>query len=94
MNYQYCPHYNELSKVVSENRDLEGISFEINEIKNCIECSKQKNGVCELWVALSFLHDMKPQMSIPDKKVTIELLDEQMKDITLQLVKNAGTKKE
>ncbi len=90
MNFQECPHYDEILKVLSEGRDFEEISFEIDEIKNCQECSKV-GGVCELWITLVFVEDMKPQMSISDAKVTIDTLNEQMKNIAFQLLRNSNT---
>jgi hypothetical protein len=91
MNFQNCPHYDEILKLLSEGRDFEDISFEIDEIKNCKECSKV-GGVCELWITLVFVEDMKPQMSISDAKVTIDTLNEQMKKITFQIIRNLNTK--
>jgi hypothetical protein len=91
MNFQECPHYDEILKLLSEGRDFENISFEIDEIKNCKECSKV-GGVCELWMTLVFVEDMKPQMSISDAKVTIDTLNEQMEKITFQIIRNLNTK--
>lgn len=75
MNYQDCPHYDEILKVLSEGRDLEDISFEIDEIKNCKECSKIK-GVCELWL-FTYTNEIK-QMSITEAKAIIETLNKKM----------------
>lgn len=90
MNFQECPHYDEILKILSEGRDFEDISFEIDEIKNCTECSKA-GGVCGLWLSLVFVEDMKPQMSISDAKVTIDTLNKQLKKIAFQLVRNSIT---
>jgi hypothetical protein len=90
MNYKECPHYDEMLRVLSEGSDFEDISFEIDEIHNCKGCSE--NGVCELWVTLIFVEDMKPQMNISDAKVTIENLNEQMSKIVRQLVSNSKSK--
>lgn len=73
MNYQECPHYDEIFKNLSEGRDLEDISFEIDEIRNCKECSKTE-GVCTLWL-FTFT---EPQMSISDAKVVIHTLNKIM----------------
>ena len=86
MDYKECPHYEEMVKVLAEGRDFEDISFEIDEIGDCIECSE--NGVCALWVTIIFVEDMKPQMGISDAKVRIDNLDEQLKKIAIQLVRN------
>lgn len=91
MDYKQCPHYDELVSVLSEGKDFEDISFEINEVRNCPECSKEKDGVCTLWVMLAFVEDMKPQMSISEAKVTIDTLDKQMRKVAFQLVKNVTT---
>ena len=88
MNYKQCPHYDELLKVLSEGRDFEDINFEITEVENCEECSKDKKRVCTLWLSLTFIENMKPQIGMNDAKITIDTLDEQMKKISLQLVKN------
>ena len=90
MNFEECPHYEEMLQVLSEGRDFEDISFEIDEINDCKECSKT-GGVCELWITLTFVEDMKPQMNISDAKVTIDNLNEQMVKIALQLVRNSKT---
>ena len=92
MNYKECPHYEELVQVLSENRDFEDISFELNDIQNCKECSQTKDGVCELWVVLSFVENMKPQMGISEAELTIENLDEQMQKIAFELIKNSAKK--
>ena len=92
MNYKNCPHYDELVQILSENRDLEDISFELTEIQNCIDCSKTKGGVCKLWIELSFVENMNPQMDIVEAKLTIDNLGEQIKKIAIKLIKNSTTK--
>ena len=87
MDYRECPHYNELLIVLAEGKDLEDISFEIDEVESCRQCLKG-NGVCELWVMLGFVEQMKPQMNISDAKVTIDTLDEQFKNIVFKLIRN------
>lgn len=87
MNFQECPHYDEIVTVLAEDRDFEDISFEIANIKNCKECSKTE-GVCSLWISLAFVEDLKPKMSISDAKVTIDTLNEQVQKIALQLARN------
>lgn len=89
MDYKECSHYFEILKMLSQGRDFEDISFEIDDIKNCKECC-ETNGVCELWITLSFVENMKPQMNISDAKVTIDNLDEQMSKIVLQLARNVN----
>ncbi|GIL23808.1 MAG: hypothetical protein BroJett042_23210 [Bacteroidota bacterium] len=89
MKYRQCLHYDEILKVLSENRDLEDISFRIDAIQNCPLCySAEEAGVCLLWISLAFVEDMKPQLSISEAKVTIDTLEEQMKDVALKLVRN------
>lgn len=94
MDYKQCPHYDEMVSVLSEGKDLEDISFEIDEVRNCPECSKEKDGVCGLWVRIGFVEDMKPQMSISEAKVTIDTLDEQMEKVVFQLLKNIAQQKD
>lgn len=84
MNFEECPHYDEMLKVLSEGRYFEDISFEIDEINNCKKCAE--TGVCGLWVALAFVENIKLPMNISDAKVTIDTLEEQMKKIVLQLL--------
>ena len=55
MDYIECPHYNELIIVLAEGKDLEDISFEIDEVESCRNCFKE-NDVCELWVMLGFVN--------------------------------------
>ncbi len=86
MNYKECPHYEEILTILTEGRDLEDISFEIVDIQDCKECTKFN--VCELWLSLTFVEDMKPQMNISDAKATIDTLDEQMMKISIELVKS------
>ncbi len=92
MNYKECPHYNEIVKIMSDGRSFEEISFEIDEVQNCIECSK-KFGVCELWVSLTFVEDMNQQMNITEAKATIDNLDEHIRKIAFQLVRNLNKNK-
>jgi hypothetical protein len=88
MNYKDCPHHDELLLILSEGKDLEDISFEINEVENCNECSRLINGVCELWVTLGFVEQMKPKMNINDAKETIDTLGEQMGKVALKFLSN------
>lgn len=46
MNYKVCPHYNGLVQILSENQDFENVSFQLDDIQNCKECSKQTGEVC------------------------------------------------
>jgi hypothetical protein len=78
MNYQDCPHYDEILKILSEGRDLEDISFEIDEVNNCKDCSEIK-GVCALWLwSFTHINDIKTQMSLADAKVIIDNLNKKM----------------
>ena len=88
MNFQECPHYDEILNVLTEGRNFEDINFEIDEIKNCKECSKER-GVCELWITLILVEDMKPQMNISDAKATIDNLNDQLGKIAIKLVRNS-----
>ena len=87
MNYRECPHYDELVLLLAEKRDLEDISFEIDDTKDCKECIY---GVCSLWVNLGFVDNMRPQLSIPEAELTIDNLDEQFRVIVYELVRNYG----
>jgi hypothetical protein len=91
MNYQFCPHYNEMISVLSEGRDFEDINFEIDEIEDCEYCSID-GGVCSLWIGLTFVEDVKPQMNISEAKVTIDNLEEQMKIIAMRLLSGVEPK--
>lgn len=86
MDYKTCPHYSEILTMLTQGKDLEDISFEIDEVQDCKECFGP-NGVCELWVLLGFVEDMKPQLSIDEAKVTIDTLDEQMQKISLEMIR-------
>lgn len=88
MNYHECPHYEEMIQVLSEGRDFEDISFEIDEIHNCKGCLNN-GGVCSLWVTLTFVEAMKPQMNITDAKATIDNLNKQISKIAMQLISNS-----
>jgi len=44
MSYKQCLHYDEIFKILSENRDLEDISFEIDDVK-IATCVIQKKRV-------------------------------------------------
>ena len=90
MNFQECPHYDEILKVLTEGRNFEDINFEIDEIKNCKECSKERS-VCELWTTLILVEHMKPQMNISDAKATIDNLNEQLGRIAIKLTRNSKT---
>ncbi|MFZ7116899.1 MAG: hypothetical protein ACO1G1_00420, partial [Bacteroidota bacterium] len=72
--------------MLTDGKDLEDISFEIDEVQDCKECFGP-NGVCQLWVMLAFVEDMKPQMNIEDSKATIDNLDEQIEKIALRLIR-------
>ena len=96
LNYQFCPHYNEMINVLSEGRDFEDINFEIDEIEDCEYCSID-GGVCSLWIGLTFVEDfkeedVKPQMNISEAKVTIDNLEEQMKIIAMRLLSDVEPK--
>lgn len=86
MDYKICPHYSEILTMLKQGRDLEDISFEIDEVQDCKECF-DPNGVCQLWVLLAFVEDMKPQLNIDDAKATIDNLDEQLKKVSLELIR-------
>jgi len=86
MDYKDCPHYSEILTMLTEGSDLEDISFEIDEVQDCKECF-EPNGVCQLWVLLRFVEDMKPQLSIDEAKVTIDTLDEQMEKISEKIIR-------
>lgn len=88
MNYQNCTHYEELTKLVADNGDLQAVSFEIDDITGCTECTEENGNVCSLWIALSLVENMKSQISISDAKLFIDGLDERIKEISLQLVKS------
>lgn len=75
----------EILTILTEGRDLEDISFEIDDIGYCNECYENEN-VCRLWVSLAFVEDMKPQMGISDGRVTIDTLEEQLAKIVMQLL--------
>ena len=90
MNFQECPHYDEILNVLTEGRNFEDINFEIDEIKNCKECSKER-GVCELWTTLILVEHMKPQMNISDAKATIDNLNDQLGKIAIKLTRNSKT---
>jgi hypothetical protein len=91
MNYQECPHYDEILQLLTEGRDFEDISFEIDEVEGCKNCSGP-HGVCALWVILTFVENMKPQMSISDARATIDNLEEQLKKIVLQLLRDSASR--
>ena len=93
MNYQHCPHYNEMISVLTEGRELEDINFEIDEIEGCKDCSIV-DGVCSLWITLAFVEDIKPQLNISEAKATIDNLDEQMGKIAMKLISNVEPKNE
>ncbi len=93
MNYRECPHYNELLHVLAEKKDWEDISFELDDTQNCKECSKG-DGICSLWLNLTFVDNMRPQLSIPEAELTIDNLDENFGFIVRELVRIAGSKKE
>ena len=88
MDYKECPHYNELFIVLAEGKDLEDISFEIDEVESCRNCLKE-NDVCELWVMLGFVK----HMNISDAKIAIGTLDEQFKNIVFKLISNLDSNK-
>ena len=88
MDYKECPHYNELFIVLAEGKDLEDISFEIDEVESCRNCLKE-NDVCELWVMLGFVK----HMNISDAKIAIGTLDEQLKNIVFKLISNLDSNK-
>ncbi len=87
MNYKDCPHYSEILTMLTDGKDLEDISFEIDEVQDCKECFGP-DGVCNLWVMLAFVEDMKPQMLIDDARATIDNLDDQLEKIALRLIHN------
>ncbi len=45
-----------------------------------------------MWLQLTFVSDIQPQMGIQKAKLTIANLDEQMKEIALKLIKNIRQK--
>lgn len=94
MSYKQCLHYDEIFKILSENRDLEDISFEIDDVQNCNLCySKEESRVCELWLGLLTVEDLKPQLDIIAPKVTIDTLDEQFNQVLLQLIRESAKRK-
>ena len=38
MDYKDCPHYSEILTMLTDGKDLEDISFEIDEVQDCKEC--------------------------------------------------------
>lgn len=90
MNYQECPHYLEMLDILTNGKDLQDISFEIENTVGCKECV---GTICSLWLNLFFVHDMRPQLNIEEAKLTIQNIDEEMKKIANQLVRNLAKKK-
>jgi hypothetical protein len=84
MDYRSCPHYDEMVHVISNNKNLEGISFELDEVQGCRECSEFE--ICNLWMALSFVVDMRPQLALSQATLTIDNLDAHMSKIAHALV--------
>ena len=87
-SYRDCKHYEEIVMVLAENKDLEDISFEINEIQNCKHCNATEGGVCSLWIGLAFVQNMRPQMSIPEARLTIDNLDQELGKIAMELLQD------
>jgi len=85
MDYKKCPHYNEIFEVLSKGLSLEDVSFEIDTITDCPEC-KNDGSVCSLWVYLSFADQVSDQVGIYGPEVTIDKLDERIKEISWGLV--------
>ena len=44
MNYKICPHYNEMVNVLAEGKELDDISFKLEDIEGCDECGKDEKG--------------------------------------------------
>ncbi len=86
MNYKECPHYEELLLLLSKNKELDDISFELDDIQNCKECSKVNEKGCSLWISLIFIENMRCQMTISEAELTIENIDTKMRKIAFELI--------
>ncbi len=91
MNYKICPHYNEMVNVLAEGKELDDISFKLEDIEGCDECGKDEQGVCNLWISLTFVEDMKSQVGVEAAKVTIDTLDEQFSKVVQAMLFSMGT---
>jgi hypothetical protein len=95
MNYRNCPHYNEIVEVLSKNLTLDDVSFKIEDTAGCPECENEESSICSLWINLSFAGDISSQVGIDGPEVTIDTLEERMKEIAWALVnsyrKGTGT---
>ncbi len=82
-----CPHYNEIAQVLSSKGDLDAVSFELDEIGNCTECTTYK--VCSLWIKASLCIGVLPQLNLPNIDLTIDNLDKILGEIAVMMVKSA-----
>ena len=85
MDYKQCPHYPEMLQVLAEGRDLEDISFNIDEVQGCPHCSGPE-AVCTLWIVLGLVSNLTPQLGLEQAALTIDTLDEQAGGIAMALL--------
>ncbi len=92
MSYRDCAHYDELLKLVATKGNLDEVSFELEDIADCKieDCT----GVCSLWVSLTFIKDLPPQMNMEIAEVTIDNVDDIFSDIFLEIMRRAGKNKD
>ncbi len=89
-SYRDCKHFEEIVMFLAENKDLDDVSFEIDEIQNCKHCSHIESSVCSLWVGLGFVQSMRPQMGIPEVRLTIDNLDEEFGKVAMKLLQDSS----
>lgn len=93
MEFKSCPHYEEIAQVIANNGDLDNITFELSDTINCKICAAtSQNGehesVCDLWVQLAFVQDIRPQMDMENKSRNIENLEKDFEEVTMQILKS------
>jgi len=86
MSCKQCIHYNEILFFLSENKDLEYVSFNLEDIQDCKDENCAVSGVCNLWISLTLVSNLRPQLGLAEAEMTIENLDEQLKIIATRLI--------
>lgn len=86
MSKNECPHYNEINQILETNGNLDDVSFELEDIGGCLECTENK--VCGLWVKASFSIQMASQIGLSNNLLRIDDIENEVVNIAKQLCKS------
>lgn len=86
MIYSSCPHYQEIVRVLASTGNPDDADIKLDDVQQCPICASDKE-VCELWINLSLVTNLKPQLGLSEAKLKIENLHHEIKEIAHELIK-------